>query len=67
MFSGLAGDLISLAWAGGGGVLQGYSPHGEGLLERRRQALALSIQEARQDLAQGAVRRGSADELLGEF
>jgi hypothetical protein len=36
-------------------------------IERRREALALSIQEARQELAQGAVRRGSADELLGEL
>ena len=36
-------------------------------IERRREALALSIQEARQELAQGTVRRGSADELLGEL
>ena len=36
-------------------------------IERRREALALSTQETRQELAQGAVRRGSADELLGEL
>jgi hypothetical protein len=36
-------------------------------IERRRDALAASIQEARQELARGEVRRGSVDELLGEL
>lgn len=36
-------------------------------IERRREALAISIQEARKDLARGAVRRGSLDDLLGEL
>lgn len=33
----------------------------------RRAALARSIQEAREELAQGSVRRGSVDDLLGEI
>lgn len=36
-------------------------------IERRREALAAGIQEAREDLARGAVRRGSADDLLDEL
>lgn len=36
-------------------------------IERRRDALAASIQEARQELARGDVRRGSVDELLDEL
>jgi hypothetical protein len=36
-------------------------------IERRREALAIGIQEARKDLARGAVRRGSLDDLLGEL
>lgn len=36
-------------------------------IERRRDSLAASIQEARRELAEGAVRRGSVDELLGEL
>ena len=35
-------------------------------IERRREALAMSIEEARQELARGEVRRGSVDELLAE-
>ncbi len=36
-------------------------------IERRRDALAASIQEARRELAEGAARRGSVDELVGEL
>lgn len=36
-------------------------------IERRRDSLAVSIEEARQELARGEVRRGSADELLSEL
>lgn len=35
--------------------------------ERRREALAASIQEARTELAQGKARRGTVDELLAEL
>jgi hypothetical protein len=35
--------------------------------ERRRDALASSIEEAREELARGEVRRGSVDELLDEL
>ena len=35
--------------------------------ERRREALAASIQEARAELAQGEVRRGTVDDLLAEL
>ena len=36
-------------------------------IERRRDALAVSIQEARQELARDDVRRGAVDELLSEL
>lgn len=36
-------------------------------IERRREALATSIEDARQELARGEVRRGSVDELLSEI
>lgn len=36
-------------------------------IERRREALARSVQEAREELARGAVRRGSVDALLDEL
>lgn len=36
-------------------------------IERRREALVRSVQEAREELARGAVRRGSVDDLLDEF
>jgi len=36
-------------------------------IERRREALVASIQEARQELARGDVRRGSVDELFDEL
>ena len=36
-------------------------------IERRRDALAASVQEARQELVRGEVRRGSVDDLLGEL
>jgi hypothetical protein len=35
--------------------------------ERRRDALAASIQEARLERAEGAARRGSVDELLDDL
>lgn len=35
--------------------------------ERRREALAQSIQEAREELAQGEVRRGSVEDLMKEL
>lgn len=35
--------------------------------ERRREALAASIQEARAELAQGKARRGTVDDLLAEL
>jgi len=35
-------------------------------IERRRDSLAVSIQEARQELVRGEVCRGSVDELLSE-
>lgn len=36
-------------------------------IERRRDALAASIQEARRELGEGAVSRGSVDDLLAEL
>ena len=36
-------------------------------IERRRETLAMSIEEARQELARSEVRRGSVDELLAEL
>lgn len=36
-------------------------------IERRREALAASIEQARGELARGEVRRGSVDDLLSEF
>lgn len=36
-------------------------------IERHREALATSIQEARSEVARGEVRRGSVDDLVGEL
>lgn len=36
-------------------------------VERRREDLAAAVVEARRELAQGAVRRGSVEELLDEL
>jgi hypothetical protein len=36
-------------------------------IERRRDALSLSVEEARKELARSEVRRGSVDELLDEL
>jgi hypothetical protein len=35
--------------------------------ERRRDALAASIAQARQELARGEVRRGSVDDLMADL
>lgn len=35
--------------------------------ERRRDALAASVAQARQELARGEVRRGSVDDLLADL
>ena len=35
--------------------------------ERRRDALAASVQQARQELARGEVRRGSVEDLMAEI
>lgn len=35
--------------------------------ERRREALAAGIQQARQELARGEVRRGTVDDLMAEI
>jgi hypothetical protein len=35
--------------------------------ERRRDALAASIAQARQDLARGEVRRGTVDDLMADL
>ncbi|HKI00668.1 MAG TPA: hypothetical protein VKK31_01690 [Thermoanaerobaculia bacterium] len=34
--------------------------------ERRREALAASVEQARRELARGEVRRGSVDDLMAE-
>jgi hypothetical protein len=35
--------------------------------ERRREALAASVEQARRELAQGEVQRGTADDLMAEI
>ena len=35
--------------------------------ERRREALAASIEQARKELARGEVRRGTVDDLMAEI
>jgi hypothetical protein len=35
--------------------------------DRRREVLAANIEQARRELAQGAVRRGTVDDLMAEI
>jgi hypothetical protein len=35
--------------------------------ERRREALAAAVEQARQELARGEVRRGTVDDLMAEI
>jgi hypothetical protein len=35
--------------------------------ERRREALAMSVEEARRELARGEVQRGTVDDLMAEI